>query len=107
MKKDNILVTNYGQAAIQPDNKSIHPVARATEIKTQTETQIETKPLEKQNQLGKFELFTAKNGKWHFRLKARNGEIIAISEGYDTKSGALIGIDSVRENAQTKKVIEI
>jgi uncharacterized protein YegP (UPF0339 family) len=48
---------------------------------------------------GKFVLSKAKNGKFHFSLKAANGEIIATSQMYDTKSGALNGIDSVKKNA--------
>ena len=47
----------------------------------------------------KFVLSKAKNGKFHFSLKAGNGEIIATSQMYDTKSGALNGIDSVKKNA--------
>ena len=47
----------------------------------------------------KFELYEDAKGEFRFRLKAGNGEIIAASEGYDSKSGALNGIDSVRTNA--------
>lgn len=48
---------------------------------------------------GKFVLSKAKNGKFHFSLKAGNGEIIATSQMYDSKSGALNGIESVKKNA--------
>jgi len=48
---------------------------------------------------GKFELKTAKNGKFHFNLKAGNGQIILSSEMYDTKSAAENGIASVQKNA--------
>jgi uncharacterized protein YegP (UPF0339 family) len=34
-----------------------------------------------------------------FNLKAGNGEIIATSERYATKQGALNGIESVKKNA--------
>jgi hypothetical protein len=34
---------------------------------------------------GKFELFKNAAGKFRFRLKARNGEIIAVSEAYESK----------------------
>ncbi|MEV0583626.1 DUF1508 domain-containing protein [Nonomuraea sp. NPDC050310] len=36
---------------------------------------------------------------FRFNLVAGNGEIIATSESYKTKAGALKGIDSVRSNA--------
>ena len=48
---------------------------------------------------GKFELYKDSRGEYRFRLKAGNGETIAVSEGYKSKSGALNGIDSVRRNA--------
>ena len=34
----------------------------------------------------KYEIYTDKSGEFRFRLKARNGEIIATSEGYKSKS---------------------
>ncbi|WP_282846448.1 YegP family protein [Microbacterium oxydans] len=55
---------------------------------------------------GKFELYTDKSGEYRFRLKAGNGEVIAISEGYSSKSAALNGIDSVRRNAADADVVE-
>lgn len=48
---------------------------------------------------GKFELKTAANGKFHFSLKAGNGQIIFSSEMYETKSAAENGIASVVKNA--------
>ena len=47
----------------------------------------------------KFEMYLDKAGEFRFRLKARNGEIIATSEGYKAKAGCLNGIESVRKNA--------
>ncbi len=47
----------------------------------------------------KFEIYTDKAGEFRFRLKARNGEIIAVSEGYTAMAGCLKGIESVRKNA--------
>lgn len=48
---------------------------------------------------GKFELKTAANGKYHFNLKAGNGQIILSSEMYESKSAAENGIASVQSNA--------
>ena len=47
----------------------------------------------------KFEMYLDKAGEFRFRLKARNGEIIATSEGYKAKASCLNGIESVRKNA--------
>lgn len=54
----------------------------------------------------KFELYQDKSGAYRFRLKARNGEIIAASEQYTAKAGCLNGIDSVRRNAAEAAVLE-
>jgi uncharacterized protein YegP (UPF0339 family) len=53
---------------------------------------------------GKFELYTDKQGKYRFRLKAGNGEIIAVGEAYESRASALNGIDSVRRNAADAQV---
>lgn len=47
----------------------------------------------------KFELYEDKAGKSRFRLKASNGQIIAVSEAYAKKASCLSGIESVRKNA--------
>ena len=52
----------------------------------------------------KFELYTDKAGEFRFRLKARNGQVIAVSEGYKAKAGCLNGIESVRKNAPDASV---
>ena len=46
----------------------------------------------------KFEVYTDKAGEFRFRLKATNGQIIAVSQGYKTMKSALNGIDSVKKN---------
>ncbi|MFC8501281.1 YegP family protein [Pedococcus sp. NPDC057267] len=48
---------------------------------------------------GKFELYKDQAGKFRFRLKAGNGQVIAVGEAYESKASALNGIESVRKNA--------
>ena len=47
----------------------------------------------------KFEIYEDKAGEYRFRLKARNGQIIGVSEGYKAKASCINGVDSVKENA--------
>jgi len=54
----------------------------------------------------KFEWFKDKTGKFRFRLKAANGEIIATSEAYESKDACTNGIESVKKNAPIAKVVE-
>ena len=48
----------------------------------------------------RFEIFSDRVGNFRFRLRARNGKIIASSQGYSTYGACLHGIESVRRNAQ-------
>lgn len=54
----------------------------------------------------KFEVYLDKAGEYRFRLKATNGEIIAVSEGYTSLAGCENGIESVKKNAPDAEVIE-
>lgn len=51
---------------------------------------------------GKFEIKKAKNGQFHFNLKATNGQVILTSEMYTTKRSAKTGIASVMKNGGTE-----
>ena len=52
----------------------------------------------------KFEIYTDKAGKFRFRLKARNGQTITVSEGYTAMAGCLNGVESVRKNAVNPEI---
>ena len=54
----------------------------------------------------KFEMYTDKAGEFRFRLKAKNGQIIATGEGYKAKSGCKNGIESIRKNAPEATIEE-
>ena len=56
---------------------------------------------------GKFEVYKDKAGKFRFRLKAGNGEIIAAGEAYESKASCLNGVESVKKNAADAKVEEL
>ncbi|MBF7683234.1 YegP family protein [Acinetobacter sp. B5B] len=48
---------------------------------------------------GYYEISKAKDGQFHFVLKAGNGEVILTSELYKAKASAHTGINSVQKNA--------
>lgn len=72
------------------------PVA-AVENQTEEGYAIEKHP--------KFEVYTDKAGESRFRLKAKNGQIIAASEGYASLKSCLNGIESVRKNSVDAKIV--
>ena len=54
----------------------------------------------------KFEVYMDKAGEYRFRLKARNGEIIAVGEGYKAKASCKNGIESIKKNAPDAEIVE-
>ena len=55
----------------------------------------------------KFEIYTDKAGEFRFRLKATNGQIIAVGEGYKAKASAKKGIASIAKNAPDAPIIVV
>ena len=56
---------------------------------------------------GTFEIYKDKSGKFRFRLKAGNGEIIAVGEAYESKAAAKNGVESVQKNAAGVTVVDL
>ena len=54
----------------------------------------------------KFEIYTDKAGETRFHLRARNGQIVAVSQAYKEKASAAKGIESIRKNAPDAVVEE-
>ena len=79
---------------------SVVKCAAVAEVEDQTAETVETK------KHPKFEMYEDKAGEFRFRLKARNGEIIAVSEGYSAKASCEKGVQSVRQNAPEAPVEE-
>ncbi len=55
----------------------------------------------------KFEVYTDVAGKYRFRLRAGNGQIIAVGEAYESKAAVLAGIESIKTNAPSAPVVEM
>lgn len=55
----------------------------------------------------KFEVYADKAGEFRFRLKATNGQIIAVSEGYKALASCLNGVESVKKNAPDAEITEV
>ncbi|MEW4412254.1 DUF1508 domain-containing protein [Clostridium sp. AN503] len=54
----------------------------------------------------KFEVYTDKSGETRFHLRARNGQIVAVSQAYKEKASAVKGIESIKKNAPDAPVVE-
>lgn len=56
---------------------------------------------------GKFEIFKDNSGEFRFHLKASNGDIIAVSQVYETKASAKNGIASVQKSVPGASVVDL
>ncbi|MDR0284986.1 MAG: YegP family protein [Propionibacteriaceae bacterium] len=56
---------------------------------------------------GTFEVYEDKAGKFRFRLKAGNQQVVAVGEAYETKSSALKGCEAVQRAAEGAKIVEV
>ena len=54
----------------------------------------------------KFEIFLDKDGLFRFRLRAEDGAVLAVSEGYKAKASCRNGIASVRRNAPDAQAVQ-
>ena len=105
----NLLATNGQVVASSQVYKSLRSAklgiasvaknAPIAEIEDQTGGKAEKKPLPK------FEVYTDKAGKSRFRLRAKNGQIIAVGEAYETFKACLAGVASVKKNAAGAKIV--
>ncbi len=57
--------------------------------------------------MSKIEVYTDRAGQHRWRLKASNGEIVATSEGYTTRSSAKQSAQSVKRWASSADIVEI
>lgn len=87
------------QAACKNGVESVRKNAPVAAVEDQT---VEGFAVEKHP---KFEIYTDKAGELRFRLKATNGQIIAVSEGYKAMAGCKNGIESVKKNAPEAAVV--
>ena len=107
----NLLATNGQVVATSQVYKSLRSAklgiasvatnAPIAEIEDQTEAGFAKKSMPK------FEVYTDKAGKTRFRLKAKNGQIIAVGEAYETHKACIAGVESVKKNAADAKIVAV
>lgn len=54
----------------------------------------------------KYETYKDKRGEFRFRLKATNGQIIAVGEGYKALASCMNAIKSIKANAKSAEVVD-
>ncbi len=79
---------------------SVQKNAELAEIEDQTAKTVE----EKKNP--KFEIYKDKKGEFRFRLKAGNGQIIAVGQGYADLAACKKGLTSIKKNAAGAAIVE-
>lgn len=98
-----IVATSQVYKSLRSAKLGIASVAKNAQIagvEDQTEKGFKVLPMPK------FEVYADKAGKTRFRLKAKNGQIIAVGEAYETKKACLAGVASVAKNAADAKIVD-
>ena len=98
-----VIATSQVYASVDTAKAGIASIvtnARIANIENQTEKDF------KEEVNPKFEVYEDKGGEFRFRLKAKNGQIIAASEGYTKIDSCLNGIESVKKNAPEATIEE-
>jgi len=57
--------------------------------------------------MGKFEISIDKAGEWRFVLKANNGKIVAVGEGYKKLPSVHKGIKCIKRIAKNAKIVYV
>ena len=105
----NLLATNGQVIASSQVYKSLRTAKAgiASVAKNAPVAGIENQTVEgfEKLKMPKFEVYADKAGKTRFRLKATNGQIIAVGEAYETQKACLAGVASVQKNAVDPKIV--
>lgn len=91
-----VIATSEVYASLESCKKGIKSVSENAPI---ANLENQTAPDFEEEKNPKFEVYKDKAGEFRFRLKAKNGQNIAASEGYTRMDNCLNGIESVRKNA--------
>lgn len=98
-----VIATSEVYSSLDACKKGIESVRKNAPIAAVEDQTVEGFPTEKNP---KFEIYKDKAGEFRFRLKATNGQIIAVGEGYTAMDGCKNGIESVKKNAPDAEVVE-
>ena len=74
-------------------------IASVTAIAAEAGLEDQTQEAAAAQKNPKFEVYLDAAGDYRFRLKAKNGQIIAASQGYKTLETCLNGVEAMRTNA--------
>lgn len=104
----NLIANNYRIISTSQTYASIANARIGIEsVRTNCAVQVEDQTIEGFEVLKnpKYEVYLDAEGKPRFRLKASNGEIIAVSQAYTEKSSCLKGIESVTNHAPDAEIV--
>jgi len=98
-----VIATSEVYSSAAACKKGLESVRKNAPIAAVEDQTVEGAAVEKNP---KFEIYADKAGEFRFRLKATNGQVIAVSEGYKTMANCVNGVESVKKNAADAEVVE-
>ena len=97
-----VIATSEAYSSLDACKNGVASVAKNAPVANLEDQTVENYETQKNP---KFEVYADKRGEFRFRLKAANGQIVAVGEGYKAKASCLKGIESIRKNAPDADVI--
>lgn len=98
-----VIATSEVYSSLDACKKGIESVKKNAPVAAVEDQTVEGFATEKNP---KFEVYKDKSGEFRFRLKATNGQVIAVGEGYKAMDSCKNGIESVKKNAPDAEVVE-
>lgn len=99
-----VIASSQVYKSIKSCRNGIASVAKNAPIAAVEDQTVEGFAVEKNP---KFQVYQDKAGEFRFRLTAKNGQTIAVSEGYVKIKSCLNGVSSVVKNAVDAPVVEL
>lgn len=82
--------------------KGIASVQKNSGAQVENQTEKDCKKLSNP----KFEVYKDKKGEFRYRLKAGNGQIVAVGEGYKALAGCMNSIKSIKSGAPSAQIVD-
>ena len=99
-----VIASSQVYKSIKSCRNGIVSVAKNAPIAAIEDQTVEAFAVEKNP---KFQVYQDKAGEYRFRLTAKNGQTIAVSEGYVKMKSCLNGVNSVKKNSVDAPVEEL
>ena len=106
LKAGNGLIVASGDGLYASEKAALAGIATWVKNAAAAEVEDRTAPEFEKKSSPKFEVYKDDRGYYRFRLKAKNGQVLAVSEAYSRKASCLKGVASVVRNSAGAEIVK-